>query len=66
MGLRHRHAHGGDDAPWPVRFEANREPEAAIHEGLWLHEPAVTQEEYQRYFADILAEGQRAGVRFTA
>ena len=25
-------------------FEANRKPEGAIHEGLWLHEPAVTRE----------------------
>ena len=46
-------------------FEANREKDGAIHEGLWLHEPAVTVEEYQRYFAAILAEGQRGGVRFT-
>lgn len=46
-------------------FEANREKEGAIHEGLWLHEPAVTVEEYQRYLAGIFAEGQGAGVRFT-
>ena len=46
-------------------FDANREKEGAIHEGLWLHEPAVTVEEYQRYFSSIMAEGQRAGVRFT-
>jgi hypothetical protein len=46
-------------------FEANREKEGAIHEGLWLHEPGITVEEYQCYFASILAEGQRAGVRFT-
>ena len=38
-------------------FEANREPDGAVHEGLWLHEPAVTVEQYQRYFASILAEG---------
>ncbi len=46
-------------------FDANREKEDAVHEGLWLHEPGVTVEEYQRYFAGILAEGQRGGVRFT-
>jgi hypothetical protein len=46
-------------------FDANREKEGAIHEGLWLHEPAVTVEKYQRYFGAILSEGQRAGVRFT-
>lgn len=46
-------------------FDANREKEGGVHEGLWLHEPGVTLEEYQRYFAGILAEGQRGGVRFT-
>jgi hypothetical protein len=46
-------------------FDANREKDGAVHEGLWLHEPAVTVEEYQRYFAGILGEGQRGGVRFT-
>ena len=46
-------------------FEANRQKEGAVHEGLWLHEPAVSVEQYERYFAGILAEGQRAGVRFT-
>jgi len=46
-------------------FDANREKESAVHEGLWLHEPAVTVEEYQRYFANIITEGQHAGVRFT-
>jgi hypothetical protein len=46
-------------------FDANREKEDAVHEGLWLHEPGVTVEEYQRYFGAILSEGQRAGVRFT-
>jgi hypothetical protein len=46
-------------------FEANREKEGAVHEGLWLHEPGIAVEEYQRYFASILAEGERAGVRFT-
>ncbi len=46
-------------------FKGNREPEGAIHEGLWLHEPAVTAKEYERYLADILAEGQQAGIKFT-
>jgi hypothetical protein len=46
-------------------FEANRLKEGAIHEGLWLHEPGVTAEEYERYFANIIAEGERAGVKFT-
>jgi hypothetical protein len=46
-------------------FAANRVPEGAVHEGLWLHEPEVTVEQYEAYFGNILAEGQRAGIRFT-
>ena len=46
-------------------FEVNRAPEVAVHEGLWLHEPAVAQSEYERYFRSIIAEGDRAGIRFT-
>jgi len=46
-------------------FVADRQREDAIHEGLWLHEPGITVEEYQRYFAGIIAEGQPAAVRFT-
>jgi len=46
-------------------FDANREPEGAVHEGLWLHEPAIAVERYESYFSKIIAEGQRAGVRFT-
>lgn len=46
-------------------FEKNREPEGVGHEGLWLHEPEVTVEQYERYFANIIAEGARGGIRFT-
>jgi hypothetical protein len=46
-------------------FEANRAREGAVHEGLWLHEPAVTEAKYERYFRSIIAEGDRAGIRFT-
>lgn len=46
-------------------FQANREPEGAVHEGLWLHEPAIAAEQYERYFGSIIAEGERAAVRFT-
>jgi len=46
-------------------FDAGREPQNAAHEGLWLHEPEVTVEQYERYIGNILAEGERAGVRFT-
>jgi hypothetical protein len=46
-------------------FENNCVPAGAIHEGLWLFEPAVTVAEYEAYFNAILSEGERAGVRFT-
>ncbi len=46
-------------------FEANREPEGAVHEGVWLYEPAITEAQYERYLGKILAEGQRAGIQFT-
>ncbi len=46
-------------------FVAGRESGPAPHEGLWLHEPTVTVEEYERYFTNIIAEGERAGIRFT-
>ena len=46
-------------------FDANRERTGAGHEGLWLYEPEVRVEQYQRYFGSIIAEGARAGVKFT-
>lgn len=46
-------------------FDADREPDKAVHEGLWLHEPAATVEQYERYLGKILGEGERAGIRFT-
>lgn len=46
-------------------FQANREPEGAAHEGLWLYEPAITEEQYARYLGSIIAEGERAGIQFT-
>jgi hypothetical protein len=46
-------------------FKAGRIKEGGIHEGLWLHEPAVTTSEYQAYFSDILEEGGKAGIKFT-
>jgi len=46
-------------------FEADREEEGAIHEGVWLYEPATTVAEYASYFGRIIAEGERAGLRFT-
>ncbi len=46
-------------------FQGNSEPEGAVHEGLWLYEPAVTAAEYERYLGNILDEGQKAGIKFT-
>jgi hypothetical protein len=46
-------------------FEKNHIPENAVHEGLWLHEPEITVQEYEDYFAGIIAEGERANIQFT-
>lgn len=46
-------------------FNELRIPEGAIHEGLWLHEPAIPVSDYEAYFTDILAEAERVGVQFT-
>ena len=46
-------------------FQMGRIPESAIHEGVWMYEPEVSVEEYQRYFDQILSEGDRLGFRFT-
>jgi hypothetical protein len=46
-------------------FDANREAKDAVHEGLWLHEPDVTAEKYERYLLNIISEAERAGVRLT-
>ena len=46
-------------------FKEGNIPVGIIHEGLWLHEPRVTVEEYQDYFAGIIAEGEKAGIQFT-
>jgi len=46
-------------------FDANREAKDAVHEGLWLHEPDVTAEQYEHYFLNIITEAERAGIRLT-
>jgi hypothetical protein len=46
-------------------FKNERKNENGIHEGLWLHEPGIKVAEYQQYFSDILAEGEKAGIKFT-
>jgi hypothetical protein len=46
-------------------FQKDCVPDGAIHEGIWLYEPAVSVEEYESYFGNIIAEGEKIGVRFT-
>jgi hypothetical protein len=46
-------------------FEKDFITKDVIHEGLWLHEPKVTVEEYQDYFAKIIVEGEKVGIWFT-
>jgi hypothetical protein len=46
-------------------FEAGRMKESGIHEGLWLHEPDVTEDIYRAYFSNILDHGEKAGIQFT-
>jgi hypothetical protein len=46
-------------------FQENRMPVEAIHEGVWLFEPAVSVEKYEAYFSQILSQGEALGVRFT-
>ena len=46
-------------------FKQRRVPQGVQHEGIWLHEPEVSADEYEAYFANILAEGKKIGVRFT-
>jgi hypothetical protein len=46
-------------------FRAGRVPKGAQHEGVWMHEPAVSVEAYETYFESIIGEGEKIGVRFT-
>lgn len=46
-------------------FESGIKNEGGIHEGLWLHELAVSVKEYQEYFSNILSEAEKAGIKFT-
>jgi hypothetical protein len=46
-------------------FKSGSARESGIHEGLWLHEPAVSIKEYQDYFSAILTEADKKGIRFT-
>jgi len=46
-------------------FRENQLLEGAIHEGLWMYEPAVSVGDYESYFSSILSEGEQLGIRFT-
>ncbi|HUX95084.1 MAG TPA: hypothetical protein VMV47_05065 [Bacteroidales bacterium] len=46
-------------------FEKGIKNEGGIHEGLWLHEPEVTIDEYYDYFNNIIGEVGKAGVKYT-
>jgi hypothetical protein len=46
-------------------FRNGKKNESGIHEGLWLHEPAVMADEYEKYFASVIAEGEKSGLKFT-
>ena len=68
----HRAHGGGIDAHMEVMthsglydFAQQRVPDGAQHEGVWLHEPEVPVAAYEAYFRNIIAEGERIGVRFT-
>ena len=72
LGLARRASESGIDAHMEIMthgglfdFAGNRTSENAIHEGLWLHEPDVTVQEYEDYFANIISEGERSEIRFT-
>ncbi len=46
-------------------FASNRQIEPVRHEGLWLYNHAIPVRDYEDYFGNIIAEGERAGIRFT-
>lgn len=46
-------------------FDGDRLPDKAAHEGVWLCDPEVEADAYASYFARILEEGERIGVKFT-
>ncbi len=46
-------------------FDSMTAPIGAVHEGLWLHEPEVTRDEYEAYFQSIVDEAARADLVFT-
>jgi hypothetical protein len=46
-------------------FRRNLVPEGAQHEGVWMHEPAVSMQTYESYFRHIIEEGDKIGIRFS-
>jgi hypothetical protein len=48
-----------------LEFTTGRAPQGVQHEGIWLYEPAVSVDQYEAYFGNIIKEGENIGVRFT-
>ncbi|UCF35749.1 MAG: hypothetical protein JSU96_13020 [Acidobacteriota bacterium] len=46
-------------------FDTGQVSDGAQHEGVWLHEPEVSQDQYEAYFRGILDEGDKIDIRFT-
>ena len=46
-------------------FEEGTANEEGIHEGLWLHEPGVTANEYENYFSKITDEAGKGDIKYT-
>jgi len=46
-------------------FKTGAKNEKGIHEGLWLHEPGVKEEEYQAYFSNIISEAEKEGIKYS-
>jgi hypothetical protein len=46
-------------------FSSGEKNPAGIHEGLWLHEPGITEQVYYEYFSNIISEAGKAGIIYT-
>ena len=46
-------------------FKSDSKNDKAIHEGLWLHKSDIHAKEYYAYFSNIIAEGEKEGIKFT-
>ena len=46
-------------------FDTLSVPAGSPHEGHWLQDAGISLESYHAYFSNIIAEGERIGLRFT-